>query len=383
MKILLISRKVNQTGGIERYVVEMINYFKNRHDVFLLSSDCKINLSSVHKKKISYIQKPFFFHLLSAAFLNAKKAKELKSRLKMDIVCSQGSDSLFTDVVVMHSCHMAWVKFSKRELNEKIKRWINPNDRTVLFLERRVLQRAKKIVAVSHLVKSQILDNYGKIVPPNKIEVIYNGVNFREFYMSKKKRRSTRKKVREKLGIKGGELLLLFVGNYFERKGLRFLLEAIPQIEGKFKLLVIGKDNPKPYLEICDKLKIREKVIFYGVSSNIRNLYNASDIFVFPTLMEPFGLVTFEALAAGLPIITTNANLNGAAEILREGENAFILKDPKDSREIAEKIQVLLNNKKLREKMEERNIRLGRLYSWKNVGKKMEKCFNSLLASSR
>lgn len=147
------------------------------------------------------------------------------------------------------------------------------------------------------------------------------------------------------------EKVILFLGTGFERKGLSSLIQAFAIIKNDYpdtKLVVVGKDNTtQKYVHFSEKLNLSGSVIFTGPQSDVKTLYAAADIFVLPTLYEPFGNVCLEAMASGLPVITSRAN--GVSEIM-EGMDYLLLNNPGDIEDMARKIRFLLANNIEREK---------------------------------
>ena len=119
---------------------------------------------------------------------------------------------------------------------------------------------------------------------------------------------------------------LLFVGQDFKRKGLAAVIDALGLVrDAGFtpSLRVIGRDDSTPYRNQAGRLGIADQVAFEGVSPNIQTAYQAADLFVFPTLYDPFANVCLEALACGLPVLTTTTN--GSSEIVTEGEDGYVV----------------------------------------------------------
>ncbi|GAJ05049.1 unnamed protein product, partial [marine sediment metagenome] len=133
-----------------------------------------------------------------------------------------------------------------------------------------------------------------------------------------KNRALFREEIREEFNIGNDEFLILFVGSGYRRKGLRYLIEAISLLkeEKPLKVLVVAKGKKRPYLRLARRLGREDKIIFTGGRKDLRKFYAASDLFVLPTVYEPFGNVCLETLASGLPIIVSRAG--GAAEIITE-----------------------------------------------------------------
>ena len=364
MRILLVSRGFNKHGGISRYVAELAEKFVREHEIHLLTTkyDYKVANLIVHKKPM--IEKPFWLQIASNAYYNTKYAKKLKEKFDIDVVNSNGAESWKCDVVTMHSCHKAWNKYYRSwDPLRNVRGVIDPLNIVVLAVERRVLEKgSKKIIAVSEGVKREILENYN--VPEEKIAVVPSGVDLEEFKPNQKKR----EEIRKRYNINDNEIVLMFSGYEFKRKGLEYIIKALPKINNKnIKLLVVGGDDAKRYKLLASRLGVLGKIIFVGtVKKGINSYYAASDIFLFPTAYEAFSLATLEAVASGLPILATK--VNGTEELIKDGYNGFFInRDPTD---IAEKVNVLVEDENLRKQMSRNARRTAEKYSWDEVAKK-------------
>jgi UDP-glucose:(heptosyl)LPS alpha-1,3-glucosyltransferase len=116
------------------------------------------------------------------------------------------------------------------------------------------------------------------------------------------------------------EVAVLFAGSGWERKGLRFAVEAIEAQAGRMKLLVAGRGDSRRFSST--------RAQFLGVVRDMPALYRAADIFLLPTIYDPFSNACLEALAAGLPVITTTAN--GFSEIIESGRHGTVIDDPRN-----------------------------------------------------
>lgn len=366
MKSLLVCRAFNKSGGISRYCVELAERFSKEHEIHLLTSmyDYPMEDIVVHKKPI--VKNPFCLQIASNVYYNKKYIDIIKRDSPGIIIHSQGTESLKCDVLTMHSCHKAWVKQHIREKNRKFT--VNPTDYVRLTIEKRVVEHGcKKIISVSEGVKLEILDNYN--VPADKIIVIPNGVDLNEFYQDKLKRRE----IRSTLNINESDVVMMFSGHEFKRKGLEYIIKSLKDVDDNIKLLVVGKDDTKPYKELASKLDVSDRILFAGFVTDIQGYYSASDIFVFPTAYEAFSLATLEAVASSLPILATK--VNGTEELIRDGYNgSFISRDPKD---IAEKINAVVGDEGLMRKMGANARKTAENYSWDNVSKRTLKVYEN------
>src|SRR6185436_13579463 len=151
--------------------------------------------------------------------------------------------------------------------------------------------------------------------PAERIDVVYNGVPLELFSGDQ-----NRAQAREALGLKDDEIAVLFAGSGWERKGLRFATAAVEAQDPNLKLLVAGRGDPEKFPA--------SKARFLGVVADMPSLYQVADIFLLPTVYDPFSNACLEALAAGLPVITSRAN--GFSEIIEPGRNGTILDDPRN-----------------------------------------------------
>lgn len=165
--------------------------------------------------------------------------------------------------------------------------------------------------------------------------------------------------LRNELGISDQEKIILYLGRLEEIKGLPYLISALQYIHQKnYKLVIAGEGNKKSeLLGLVRKLHIQDKVVFTGYIPTNKSLpyYAISDIFVLPSITLPegketWGLVVNEAFNQGIPVITTESVGAAAGGLVRDGENGFVVPE-KDSLALANRIEVLLDNPELRERM--------------------------------
>lgn len=295
-KIYLVRFKHQNIGGAESYLRRIHEALKARN------IEAEI-LSSSNKKEL----KPSF---LTLSFL--------KPLLFAKKVCSLYRDKGILFSLERITCadiyragdgvHREWVK-QKRVHSTFVKHlfsYLKPIDYVYYSLEKQNFLHAKKIIANSNMVKQDILRYFA--IKPSKIEVIYNGFDAGVF-----DKQAAKKKVLGELGLPEEHKIILFVGNGFFRKGVEDFIKIINALNSDdYVALVIGKDRRHHYYQ---KLaKDNQSIHFLGHRNDVHTFYAASDIFLFPTLYEPFSNATLEAMAYGSVVFTTEKN--GVLELI-------------------------------------------------------------------
>ncbi len=213
--------------------------------------------------------------------------------------------------------HRAWLE--RRVLVagrfQKLRHIFNPKHSAALRLERSLFEGgACRVIANSQMVKNEIVRFYG--FPADKIDVVYNGVPIR----ASESDGETRAQARKALGLRAEGVVALFAGTGWERKGLRFAINTIEASGKKIRLLVAGRGDERKFRSA--------RVQFVGEVKDMLPFYRAADIFLLPTIYDPFSNACLEALAAGLPVITTRAN--GFSEIIETGVHGSIIDHPQN-----------------------------------------------------
>lgn len=286
------------------------------------------------------------------------------------IILSHG-DSLIGDVCVMHAVNRASLA-EKRRAGDY--RWLlNPSNLWVAGRDWWMLSggRYRRIVAISERVRTQLKEHYH--VPDDRIVTIPNGINLSRFDPSNA---SARAEVRRSFGIPDDATLLLFVGSQYRLKGLEFVIRALAEMKTKAVLLVVGGDSAGPFKRLADQLSVSDRVIFAGTRSDLPRIYPAADAFVLPTLYETFALVCLEAMASGLPVLATP--VGGIEDYLRDGENGLHIQ--RDAKDIAVKLDRILNDTDLHERIRERGLATAQNYAWEKIAKQYLSLFDELMA---
>jgi len=233
--------------------------------------------------------------------------------------------------------------------------------------------RLSLVASISRLVGDDLERRFA--IPHSKMEVLYNGVDLERFRPAPDPR--MRDEVREQLGIDATAPVVIFIGSGFARKGLKGLIEAWPLLDAKPYLIVAGHDRaPGFYQALARRLHVERRILFLGRRNDAANLLAASDALALPSLFEAFGNVVLEAMASGVPVLTSARC--GAAEVLPAQLRPFVVQDPMNPAEIAQRLKAIL----------EAPRELGRIaraaaeqFTWERYGNRLVELITALTGS--
>lgn len=228
-----------------------------------------------------------------------------------------------------------------------------------------IWKKAASVVANSEGLKNLAL----KSRPGQKIEVIYNGVDTEEFKPDSSGR------------FTDDAFRIICVSRLTGRKGIKYLVQAVSLLVKQYpriKLKIIGKGDLEQKLkELTRELGLEKSVEFAGLVEHgaLPDYYSQSHVFVLPSLNEGMSNTMLEAAASGLPLIATNTG--GSGELVKDGENGFIV-EMKNSEDIAQKIEKIITNEKLQEKMSQKSREIALKMSWKKVAEEYFKMYKQI-----
>jgi UDP-glucose:(heptosyl)LPS alpha-1,3-glucosyltransferase len=339
VKIAFLHKRLDLKGGTERDLFLTAQGLCGLgHDVHLLCSEFAVaSPQSVASHQVRTVPLGRTTEMWSAALAT----RNMLRGGEYDAVVSFGR-FLAADVVRCGGgTHRGFLERMGRAGGSTRRLWQSASvyHRSVLAIERRQFQslHLKKIIAVSEVVKRDVLANYS--VPENKIAVLYNGVDTRRFHPGR--RGEQHPGVRERWKIPANAPLVLLVGSGFRRKGLDRLLSIwrSPKLADCY-LLVVGADARMTQYKARAEALAPGRVVFAGRQEDVENYYAAADLVALVSFQEAFGNVVLEALATGLPVLVSCEV--GAAEILAGDLSDGVVEGPDDPSELERKLLRLL-----------------------------------------
>ena len=334
MRVALSYPGCHRCGGVERVIHECAGYLAGRgHEVTVFATEWEAGDLPIHYERVIHRMWPAFVRPRSFF----RECTNRLSKASFDICASFGSECPTGGVFWAQSVHRAWLERVKAfRASMSLGRWkqrLNPLHPVLLRLEHEHFARRKyrKIIAMTPEVQNDLQQIYG--VPAGDVVLVPNGVSLTEFNIARCADR--RDEMRRKLGYAKTDKVVIFVANETERKGFKPMLRAIESFrDSSIRILAVGKLDSRAASD-------SQQVTFTGPTNDAAGYYAAADVFVLPTQYEAWGLVIVEALACGLPVITSR--LAGAAVAVREGATGELLDDPRDDSEIASKLSRILN----------------------------------------
>lgn len=318
LTLALVRQRYTMDGGAERFVARTLSTLQNRGVNIVLVTRLWQPVQSVRVLSCN----PFYLGSLWRDWGFAHSACKLLAQQPVDLVQSHERLSCCDIYRAGDGVHREWLKQRRRALGwwGKLRLALNPYHYYVRFAEKRLFNsaRLRAVICNSKMVKDEIIRYFS--LPEHKLHVIYNGVDSGQFHPGL---RDVRAATRARYAIPDDAVVFLFVGSGFERKGMRILLEALARLPEAAHLLVAGKDKKMHgFISQAEKLKVSGRVHFAGAQQDVKPFYGAADVFVLPTLYDPFPNVVLEAMAAGLPVITSTKC--GAAELILKNNCGFV-----------------------------------------------------------
>jgi glycosyltransferase involved in cell wall biosynthesis len=288
--------------------------------------------------------------------------------LRPDIVLSPGINCLDADFIIVHVVFQRLRKL----VAEQPKQPFAPGTRsgtprhlhrtvyyaTVAALERIVYRNRKtKLAAVSHRTAKLLDACFGR----KDVPVIFNGIDTVQFSIPARLARRQGARFRRKFS--DDEFVLLLIGNDWRMKGLPAILESIAAAPDlPLRLIVAGSDVPANFSGIVEHLKVGNRCLWEPARPDVLDFYAAADVYVSPSREDSFGLPVAEAMACGLPVITSK--FAGVSELIQNDRDGFVLSDPMDVASLTTILRKLHAAPPLRSQIGASASTIAQLHTW-------------------
>jgi UDP-glucose:(heptosyl)LPS alpha-1,3-glucosyltransferase len=388
-RIAVVSPFIDKRHGTERRIAEWITRLPAEYEIHIYSQRVEdVDLARMRWHKIPRIPGP---HLLN--FLWWLAANHLwrwwdanVRGFRPDLVYTAGTNCWDADLISVHIVFAEFVRMAEPELRfatnpvrfwpRLIHRWLYYH--LIIFLEGEMYTNPKTgLILIARKTADDLKRHYGI---KGALPVVYIGLDKEIFNPAL--RAQLRPEVRAQLDLGEDKFVLVLVGNDWKKKGLVALIEALGMLKDLPVVLVVaGKDDSTPYQSRLHELGLEGKVKFCPSRADVQWYYAAADVYVGPSLEDTFAQPPAEAMACGLPVITTATN--GTAEIMTDGVDGLILQDPNDVAGLAQRIRWLYEHPDERRAIAAQAAVTAANYTWDRNGAEMRAIFARALAGHR
>jgi glycosyltransferase involved in cell wall biosynthesis len=382
-RFAVVSPFLDKSHGTERMVVEWITRLADDYEIHLYSQEiADMDEAVVTWHRVPKIKGPHLANFLWWFAANQIRRKWDGIRgITFDLTFSPGVNCLDADVVSIHIVFAEFLRRARPELvllGKPVSSWPRLIHRRlyyrlIIFLERLVFTNPRvQLVLTAPQTAGELKRFYGR---DGDFPLVLAGLDRQAF--NPERRLELRQRAREALGI-GDRFALLLVGNDWRKKGLPALLEALKTLRDlPIDLLVVGRDDPAPFLASVSEMNLNGRVHFLPPRKDVEFYYAAADAYAGPSLEDTFALPVTEAMACGLPVIVSSRA--GAAALVSDGVDGFVLPDPADTDRLSAMIRRLHADPELRAGMGRKAAKRVAPYTWERSARQMADVFEGVL----
>jgi UDP-glucose:(heptosyl)LPS alpha-1,3-glucosyltransferase len=337
VKIAILRRRYAGHGGGERFTDEFLRRLaRGTYQPHLVCHEWRAGVPGVVVHRVRAVPGGSALRTLGYALLAPRRARALDVGLIYSFERTAEQDVYRAG----EGCHRQWLALRRRHLPRRsVAGRLRIVHAVLLWLERRICQAgaARVLVVNSRMVEQDLWRHYAPLSA--EVALIRNGTDLRRFHPDI--RAATRSASRRQLGLAPEDLVLLTVGSGFDRKGAFLVVRALGHLRRRTGLapvvLLAGQGSDARLRRAAAREAVDGQLRALGVVDDVRPLYAAADVFVLPSVYDPASNATLEALAMGVPVVTTTTN--GSAEVVEPGRSAWLLDDPSDVGGLAELLE--------------------------------------------
>jgi UDP-glucose:(heptosyl)LPS alpha-1,3-glucosyltransferase len=379
-RVALIAHEIHSFGGMDRALTELIQRGIGRCDFVVVSGHLAEELKPlVQWKRVPIPRSRFPFPVKFALFFIVGGLRV--ARLKADLRHVQGAIvPNRVDLVSVQFCHAAFrrVLRTSSRVRPSLPRWVNGLlSRGLSIAAERLMYRPKRVgvlAAASSGVQEELQLHY----PGVPTIVTPNGVDFGRFRPDGAMRRIFRLEQH----VMPDDVVVLFVGGDWERKGTAIAIEAVAraarQCDDMLRLWVVGQGDAQRFRSLALEHGVADRVTFFGSRGDTERFFQASDVFVFPTIYEAFPLAVLEAAASALPLVVTA--VNGVEELVHDGGSAIVVEPTAGS--VARALVRLVHSPSLRAELGEAARLRAREFTWQRSVESVLSTYTRLLGDA-
>ena len=345
MRVALVHMRHAHTGGTERYLnLVARDLAEAGHEPVVV---CRSHEEAPHPGVRFHLLRPLAWSAAHRMLGFARAVEQHLATESYDVALGLGKTWSHDMMRLGGGCHATYLELAHQATLSPLERLFKKGaqkHRLALDIEARALAPDARrigggrpfVITNAELVKRDVIARYG--LDPERVQVIYNGTDTERFHP--RLRATEGAALRAELGWTDGEGVLLFLGTGYGRKGLDVVLQAMARLHPMrpgLRLLVVGYDSAQArYESQAAELGLANVTRFLGGRRDAERVFAAADVYALPTRYDPFANSTLEAMASGLPTITTPTN--GGSELIEAGVSGHVLVSPAGSAQQAEEL---------------------------------------------
>lgn len=380
MRLAVVSPFIDRRHGTERALAELLERLarQERCEIHLYAQRVedlaaarpavpgRKEAGAILWHKIPSLPGPHLLQFCSWLLLNScwRAWDRRVHGVRFDLVLSPGINCLDADVVIVHALFHRLKEIAQEEDRKAagpgvLRRLHRRGYYSLLArLERRIYSNRKVFLAAVSPRMAALLEKYFQ---RRDVRVIPNAVDTVQF--SPSSRRALRAEARRRRNFQEGDFVLLLIGNDWRVKGVETVFQAMTELHGlPFHFMIAGEDSPEAFRESARRLGILERCHFERPRQDVIDFYAAADLYVSPSREDSFGLPVAEAMACGLPVITSVHA--GVAALIRDGIDGFVLREASDFQTLAQIVQRLQAGEGLRRNVGDAAAKAAREWTW-------------------
>jgi glycosyltransferase involved in cell wall biosynthesis len=397
LRIAVLNRNFTPTaGGAERYAIALVEQLAARHEIHVFAQNIEHKWPGVTYHTVSMpLRKPRWINQLWYATATWRATRHADASGQAFDVVHSHENTWHGNVQTVHVLPVWHNLFRKVAGNtgavKRALRWLkvvtSPRLLTYLTLEskRFTLPEAstRRIMVTSPSLHAVMAATFPKA--KQAVTTLVPGVDLPQRVPTP----DEKKDARSRLGLGRDGACLLFVGNDFEKKGLRTAIFALSALISRatltdpVTLMVVGKDaRQSDFQALADDLGVGARLVFMGAKPDVSPYYRAADVLVHPTREDTFAMVVLEAMAHGVPVVVSGPAYCGIAELLQDGVDSIVLPQP-DSKALTHALTRLLQTPSLRATLSVQARTFAEQHAWPDKARAQEAVYRTVSVGVR
>ena len=384
-RVAVVTPFLDRNHGTELHVVEWITYLAGTFEIHIYSQQVQdVDLGRVTWHRVPKLPGPHLFNYIWWFFANhlCRTFDHYFRELRYDLIFSPGINCFDADVISVHIVFAEYVRKNRdanRLSRHSVRDWPRLLHRKlyyqlIVFLERRIYRsRDITLILIAQKTLTSLSNHYSRSVGSL---VLYAGLDPEHF--NPRKRLNMRAEARRQVGLTKDSFVVLIIGNDWRNKGVPALLEALALLPNSpFELMIVSREDTTRARAMVSRLGLTGRVHFMPPREDVEFYYAAADAYAGPSLEDAFAVPPAEAMACGLPVIVSAAA--GVSEIITDGVDGLILKNPTDAPALAAMIRRLFEDSGFRLTLAENAARTAQHYTWERNGQQLNELFEEIL----